>query len=581
MDKDKYRRMQRLRSAAEIGKKTLNKEIPAVKFNRVFDEEKGKAVLKAELSEKTVKLPEKSESIERLKAKAKAELRNKIDKELAENEDDNLGTEVLRKAGNASLDAKNTVKKTLPDEKLVREKTIEAVKRQKNKLLKEKRWKEFKKETLDKTKKETVKKAEKTAVKKGSEKIVKETGKEAVKAEAKHEFHRILFKKAQRTAAKEAAKKTAEAAAVKAGADTAVAVTTTETTKHAVGIATGVEEVMAIITAVIIVLIMLIIFIALILTVLFFHSFFQTQVMAGMYQAEATEIEEAELHMSYLEASLADYMYNLSDKEEGYDDYVIEGGFSIGHNPFTLINYLTCKYGDFTYSEVEGEIDDLFNERYTIDKWVEEKEVLIEDDEDEDDEEDEDDDEEDDEDEDEPEYETVYILHVKLTTNDSLENIVLTRLNAEEKEQYEILDETKGGLQFIASPIGGSYYGNVSSFYGYRYHPISKSLRLHRGLDIAIPENTELVAGITGEVTFVGYEPDGYGHYIIIKNERGEEVRYAHMNEVSLSVGDPVTKGETILGLSGNTGASTGPHVHVEFLENGEYRNPLFYVDTE
>ena len=580
MDKDKLRRAQRIRKAAEIGKKTLNKEIPAVKFNRVFDEEKGKAVLKAELSEKTVRLPEKPESIERLKAKAKSELRNKIDRELAENEDDNLGTEALRKAGNASLDAKNTLKKTLPDEKLVKEKTIEAVKRQRDKLLKEKRWREFKKETLDKTKKETVKKAEKTAVKKGSERIVKETGKEALKAEAKHEFHKMLFKKAQRTAAKEVAKKTAEAAAVKAGADTAVAVTTTETTKHAVGIATGVEEVMAIITAVIIVLIMLIILIALILTVLFFHSFFQTQVMAGMYQAEAAEIEEAELHMSYLEASLADYMYNLPDKEEGYDDYVIECGFSIGHNPFTLINYLTCKYGDFTYSEVEGEIDDLFNTRYTIDKWVEEKEVLIEDDEDEDDEE-EDDDEDDEDDEDEPEYETVYILHVKLTTNDSLENIVLTRMDDEEKEQYEILDETKGGLQFIASPIGGNYYGNVSSFYGYRYHPISKSLRLHRGLDIAVPENTELIAGITGEVTFVGYEPDGYGHYIIIKNEKGEEVRYAHMNEVSLSVGDTVTKGETVLGLSGNTGASTGAHVHVEFLENGEYRNPLFYLDTE
>ena len=564
---ERQRRAQRLRHAADIGKKALNKEIPTVKFNRVFDEEKGKAVLKPELGDKTIKLPKESENIERLKQKAKAELRAKIDRELAENEDDNLGTEALRKAGNASLEARNAIKKSMPDDKLIKEKTIEALRKQKKKIERERRWREFKKETLDKTKKETTKKAAKKTVKTGAEKVVKETGKEALKAEAKHEFHRFLFKKAQRTAAKEAAKKTAEAAAVKAGADATVAVATTETTKHAVGIATGVEEVLLIISAVIIMIIMLIILIAVILTFIFFHAFFQTNIAGGMYQAEEAEIEEAELHMTYLEASLVDYMYNLPSKEEGYDGYVIEGGFSVGHNPFTLINYLTCKYEDFTYSSVEGEIDDLFNEMYSIDKWIEEKKVPIEDDE-----------EEEDDDDDEIEYETLYILHVKLTRDYTLDEVVSTRLNDEEKEQYEILDETKGGLQFVASPIGGNYYGNMSSYYGYRYHPISHNISLHRGLDIALPENTPLIAGISGEVTYTGYDEGGYGNYIIIKNDKGEEVRYAHMNEVSLNTGDMVTKGETVLGLSGNTGASTGPHVHIEVLKEGDYRNPLFYI---
>ncbi len=565
MDK-RQRRAQRLRAAADIGKKALNKEIPTVKFSRTFDEEKGKAVLKPELSDKTIKIPQKSENIERLKHKAKTELRAKIDRELAENEDDNLGTEAFRKAGNASLDTKNAIKRNLPDERIIKQKTIEALKREKKRIEREKRWQDFKKETLDKTKKETAKKAAGKTVKAGAEKIVKETSKEAVKAEAKHEFHRFLFKKAQRTAAKEAAKKTAQAAAVKVSADTTVAVATTETTKHAVGIATGVEEVMIIISTVIVIIIMLILLISVILTFIFFHAFFQTNIAMGMYQAEEADIEEAELHMSYLEASLADYMYNLPDKEPGYDGYVIEGGFSIGHNPFTLINYLTCKYDDFTYSDVEEEIDDLFNSMYTIDKWIEEKQVLVEDD-----------DEEDDED-DEPEYETIYILHVKLTRENTLDEVVLTRFSDEEKEQYELLDETKGGLQFIGSPTGGNYYGNLSSYYGYRYHPINKNLSLHRGLDIALPENTPLTAGINGEVSFKGYDEGGYGNYIIIKNEKGEEVRYAHMNEVYLNAGDPVNKGETVLGLSGNTGASTGPHVHVEVLKEGEYRNPLFYM---
>ena len=571
---ERQRRAQRLRYASDIGKKALNKEIPTVKLNRVFDEEKGKAVLKPELSDKTIKLPEKSESVERLKQKAKAELRAKIDRELAENEDDNLGTEAFRKGGNASLEARNAIKKSLPDDKLIRQKTVEALKKQKKKLEREKRWKEFKKETFDKTKKETTKKAAKKTAETGAKKAVKETGKEAVKAEARHEFHRFLFKKAQRTAAKEAAKKTAEAAAVKVSADATVAVATTETTKHAVGIATGVEEVLLIISAVIIMIIMLIILIAVILTFIFFHGFFQTNIAMGMYQAEETEIEQAELHMSYLEACLVDYMYNLPSNEEGYDGYVIEGGITVGHNPFTLINYLTCRYGDFTYSSVEGEINDLFNEMYTIDKWIEEKQVPKEDDDEDDDDEDEDDDDEDDE----IEYETIYILHVKLTRDNTLDEVVSTRLSDEEKEQYELLDDTKGGLQFIASPIGGNYYGNMSSYYGYRYHPISHNISLHRGLDIALPENTPLIAGISGEVTYTGYDEGGYGNYIIIKNERNEEVRYAHMNEVSLNTGDMVTKGETVLGLSGNTGASTGPHVHIEVLKEGDYRNPLFYI---
>ena len=557
---DGFSKSERLRAAADIGKKVLNKEIPTIELNRVFDEEKGKAVFKPELSDKTIKLPKESETAEKLKQKTKAEIRARIDRELAENEDDNIGTEAFRKGGNASLEARNAIKKNLPDDKLIKQKTIEALRKQKKRLERERRWREFKKETLDKAKKESTKKAAKKTAETGAKTVAKETGKEALKAEAKHEFHKLLFKKAQRAAAKEAAKKTAEAAAVKASADATVAVATTETTKHAVGIATGVEEVLLIISAIIIGIILLIILIAVVLTFIFFHSFFQTNIAAGMYQAEETEIEEAELHMTYLEASLVNYMYNLPGYEPGYDGYVIDSSFSVGHNPFTLINYLTCKYDDFEYADVEDEINDLFNTMYTLDKWIELKEVLVVNE------------------EGEEELETEYILHVKLTRVNTLDEVVSTRLSDEEKEQYEVLDETKGGLQFIASPTGEDYYSSVSSAYGFRYHPINHNLSVHRGLDIALPEDTPLIAGISGEVTFVGNDEGGYGNYIVIKNDKGEEVRYAHMNEVTLNVGDTVVKGETVLGLSGNTGASTGPHVHIEVLKEGEYRNPLFYI---
>ena len=182
-DKKKIRKAMRLKAAAEFGKKIKNKEIPKVSLKRAFDEEKGKAVIKPELTGGSIKIP-KSENAERLKNKAVAEIRNKIDRELAENEEDNLGTEALRKTANFSKEVTDNAKKNLPDEKLIKEKTAEALKRQKAKLLKEKRWKEFKKENIPKTK-EATKKATKETAKEGTRKVSKETVKGVAKEEIK------------------------------------------------------------------------------------------------------------------------------------------------------------------------------------------------------------------------------------------------------------------------------------------------------------------------------------------------------------------------------------------------------------
>ncbi|MBR5357197.1 MAG: M23 family metallopeptidase, partial [Lachnospiraceae bacterium] len=425
-------------------------------------------------------------------------------------------------------------------------------------------------------------KAAKTAVKKGSKEVSKDLAKEEAKKEVKRFYKRQLFKRAQKEAAKQAAKEGVKVAAVKT-TEAAVATGATETAKHTVGIATGTEAVFAAITAVVVIIILLILLIAFILVSIFFYTFYSENISGAMYQSEPEAIEEAELHMTYLEASLAEYIEEIEDKEPGYDGYIIEGSVSIWHNPYTLINYLSAKYLEFDYSDVEGEINDLFNERYTLDKWVEEIEKEVEKEDDDDEETDSESGEETDDEEDEEETETITlnILHVKLTTNDSLENIVSKRMNEEEKDQYEIYEETHGGLQFMSSPIGEDYYPKISSYYGYRYHPISGDLKLHRGLDIAIPEGTYLYAPISGKVTTVAYDDGGYGNYIIVKDDEGNEIRYAHMKTVYLSAGDEVSKGTTVLGESGNTGASTGPHVHVEYLINGDYHNPLFYLDNE
>ena len=72
---------------------------------------------------------------------------------------------------------------------------------------------------------------------------------------------------------------------------------------------------------------------------------------------------------------------------------------------------------------------------------------------------------------------------------------------------------------------------------------------------------------------------DSYGNYVVIKDSKGYELRYAYLSSRSVSAGASVTKGDEI-GLVGNTGNSTGSHLHIELLKNGERLNPIFYLET-
>ena len=130
----------------------------------------------------------------------------------------------------------------------------------------------------------------------------------------------------------------------------------------------------------------------------------------------------------------------------------------------------------------------------------------------------------------------------------------------------------------FATPVDFNWYSSVTSYYGYRIHPISGANQLHNGMDIGAPEGTKVMAGLTGTVTTSAYN-DSYGNYVIIKDRKGYELRYAHLSSRSVSAGASVTKGDEI-GLVGNTGNSTGSHLHIELLKNGERLNPIFYLET-
>ncbi|HAN10763.1 MAG TPA: hypothetical protein DCP90_09170 [Clostridiales bacterium] len=100
---------------------------------------------------------------------------------------------------------------------------------------------------------------------------------------------------------------------------------------------------------------------------------------------------------------------------------------------------------------------------------------------------------------------------------------------------------------------------------------------IHQGIDIANDVGTSIYAAGNGTVSETGYDAGGYGNYIKIKHSNGFETLYGHLSKIKVSQGDKVTKQDKI-GLMGNTGRSTGSHVHVEVIKNGKKLNPLNYV---
>ena len=96
-------------------------------------------------------------------------------------------------------------------------------------------------------------------------------------------------------------------------------------------------------------------------------------------------------------------------------------------------------------------------------------------------------------------------------------------------------------------------------------------------MDIAVPTGTAVYATHDGTVTTAAYDSH-YGNYVVLEKD-GYTTKYAHMDSLSVSEGQELEKG-TVIGTTGNTGSSTGSHLHIECLYDGEYYNPLFYFEA-
>lgn len=128
------------------------------------------------------------------------------------------------------------------------------------------------------------------------------------------------------------------------------------------------------------------------------------------------------------------------------------------------------------------------------------------------------------------------------------------------------------------SPEKGKY--TLSSPFGYRSDPISGETRYHDGQDFAMKPGTPIYTTGDGVVEYVKFSFTGYGNEILIDHGFGYKTRYAHMSIVSVAEGMKLKRGDCI-GESGNSGKSTGPHLHYEVLYRGERVNPMNYLDMD
>lgn len=124
-------------------------------------------------------------------------------------------------------------------------------------------------------------------------------------------------------------------------------------------------------------------------------------------------------------------------------------------------------------------------------------------------------------------------------------------------------------------PVSNKDLKRTASGYGLRIDPIYKTRKFHEGMDFAADIGTPVYVTGNGTVVETGWK-QGYGNTIVVNHGYGYKTRYAHLSRISVRNGQKVVRGEEI-GLVGNTGKSTGPHLHYEVIYKGKHDNPINY----
>ena len=163
-----------------------------------------------------------------------------------------------------------------------------------------------------------------------------------------------------------------------------------------------------------------------------------------------------------------------------------------------------------------------------------------------------------------------------LSPTESFKGKVRENINEKDRadnQNIQIENIESKGFGKILWPVK---YGKVTSKFGNRTHPVLKSVKFHRGVDIAVSIGTPVYSGIKGRVTFAGRKGN-YGNLVEIEGNDGIKVRYAHLNSIDVVTGQKVSDGEKVA-ETGNTGMSTGPHLHYEIIIDENPVNPLNFA---
>jgi murein DD-endopeptidase MepM/ murein hydrolase activator NlpD len=142
------------------------------------------------------------------------------------------------------------------------------------------------------------------------------------------------------------------------------------------------------------------------------------------------------------------------------------------------------------------------------------------------------------------------------------------------RELQEYFDDQRSLL--ASTPSIWPTRGWVTSDFGTRMDPYTADRKMHQGMDIATPHGQVVYTPSDGTVVFLGTE-GGYGKVLVVDHGYGVKTRYAHLSEVNVRLGDRVKRGDKVASV-GNTGRSTGPHLHYEVRVNGIPENPRKFI---
>lgn len=170
-----------------------------------------------------------------------------------------------------------------------------------------------------------------------------------------------------------------------------------------------------------------------------------------------------------------------------------------------------------------------------------------------------------------------------IAANDAADKSIVNLINAEAARASAVADNTvyftgSGSLGWPV-PSKSASTSSLSSGYVNRTNPVTGKYESHKGYDIPAPYGSAIVAAEAGKIIHSGWM-NGYGNTIVIDHGGGLTTLYAHNSSLTVSVGDVVSRGQTVA-KCGSTGMSTGNHLHFSVLQNGAYQNPQSYLGVQ